>query len=152
MSKVKCQMSDVRCQMSSGGVIALPSIILISILVLIAGIGISTSGFFESVMSSGDANSKKALSAAEAGAQDAFLRVVKNKLCNEGGSPVCSSYTLSLNDGVATSTTTITVSGSNPKTITSEGSVAGKTRKIQVTVSFDANNKATQTGWQELAN
>lgn len=119
----------------------MPSIIMISFLVLIAGIGIASSGFFENMMSYGDVNSKKALVYAEAGAEDAFERLVKNKNCS------CSSYSLSFSDGSAA----IAVSGgASSKTVVSEGTVNGKKRKVQVTVSFDANDEATQTGWQEI--
>lgn len=99
-------------------------------------------------MSAGDRDSKKALTVAETGAEDAFIRVVRNKRCNEGGTPACSSYTLTLTDGTAT----ITVTGSGSKTIVSQGTVGNKTRKIQVDVSFDSNNKATKTGWAEVTN
>lgn len=147
-----CHVSRVRCQVSSRGLIALPSILLMSILVLAAGIGIASSSFFENAMSSGDAETKKALAAAEAGAEDAFLRVVKNKLCNEGGTPPCASYTIALSGGFPPSSATVTISGSSPKTILSVGTTGDKTRKIQVIVSFDAVNKATQTSWQEITN
>ncbi len=133
---------------SQRGVMALPSIIMISLLILIAGIGIASSGFFENIMSYGDVNSKKALFYAEAGAEDAFRRVIKAKKCNEGGSPSCSSYSLTFSDGSAN----ITVSGSNSKTIVSEGVVTAKKRKIQVVVSFDSANEATQTSWEEITN
>lgn len=129
--------------MNQKGVMALPSIIVISLLVLIAGIGIASSGFFENMMSYGDVNSKKALVYAEAGAEDAFERLVKNKNCS------CSSYSLNFSDGGAA----ITVSGgASDKTIISDGTVSGKKRKVQVGVSFDANDKASQTSWQEIAN
>jgi hypothetical protein len=127
---------------------ALPSIIMISVLILVAGVGIGSSGFFEVVMSGDDVDSKTALSNAEAGAEDALERVVRNKLCNEGGSPSCSSYTLTFTEGTAA----ITVSGTSPKTITSEGKLKNIKRKVQISVSFDSNNKATVTSWQEVTN
>lgn len=133
---------------ASRGVMALPSIIVISLLVLIAGIGVASTGFFESIMSYGEADAKKALFIAEAGAEDAFQRVVRDKLCNEGGVPSCSSYTLAIGEGSAS----IAVSGSGTKTIVSEGTVKGKRRKVQVVVSFDSSYKATQTSWQEITN
>ncbi len=132
------------------GVIALPAIILMSGLILIAGLGIASSSFLENAMSYDDADSQKALAAAEAGARDAFLRLVKNKLCNQGGTPPCLAYALSFTDTTATSTAAITVTGVNPKTILSTGSVNGKIRVVQVVVAFDSNNKATQTSWREI--
>lgn len=131
---------------STEGVIALPAIILISMLVLVAGIGISSSSFLEDSMSFDDSSSKKALAIAEAGAEDAFLRIVKNKICNEGGTPDCSSYALSLMGGTAD----ISVAGGSNKVITAEGVLGNKKRKVQVNVSFDGNDEATQTNWQEI--
>ncbi|MBI2515227.1 hypothetical protein HYV91_03585 [Candidatus Wolfebacteria bacterium] len=128
------------------GVVALPAIILISLLVLVAGLGISSSGFLEGSMSFNDAEGKKALLIAEAGAEDAFMRVARNKLCNEGGLPDCSAYALSLLGGVAS----VAVSGSNPKTITSEGAIGAKKRTVQIEISFDSVNQASQTSWKEI--
>ena len=128
------------------GVIALPAIILISMLVLAAGIGISSSRFLEDSMSFDDSSSKKALTIAEAGAEDAFLRIVKNKICNEGGAPDCSSYILNLMGGTAN----VSVVGGSNKVITAEGVFGNKKRKVRVDVSFDGNNEATQTNWQEI--
>ena len=134
---------SLNSKFSQSGVMALPSIIVISLLILIAGIGIASSGFFENMMSYGDVNSKKSLVYAEAGAEDAFERLVKNKNCS------CSSYTLNFDNGSAA----IAVSGdASSKTIVSEGAVSDKKRKVQVVVSFDANDKATQISWQEITN
>ena len=143
-------MEIVNCKIENfeRGVMALPSIIMISLLVLIAGIGLATSGFFEMAMSYGDGDAKRALSLAEGAAEDAFQRVVRNRLCNEGGNPSCTSYTLSLDQGTAT----VTVAGASTKTIVAEGVVKGKHRRVEVVVSFDAYNKATQTSWRELTN
>lgn len=133
---------------SARGVMALPSIIMISLFVLVAGIGLASSGFFESIMGYGDSDGRKALFVAEAGAEDAFQRVVRNRLCNEGGIPSCTSYAFSAGEGTAT----VGVAGTNPKTIVSSGVVRGAQRSVQVVVSFDALEKATQTSWQEITN
>lgn len=126
------------------GVMALPSIIVISLLVLIAGIGIASSGFFENLMSYGEIGSKKSLLAAEAGAEDAFERLTRDKDCSS-----CLSYSLSFDD--ATTNIIVSNSGANQKTITSEGNYRGKKRKVQVVVDFDSiTDKATQTSWQEI--
>lgn len=123
------------------GVAALPTVLIIAMVVVIASIGIASSGFVESLVSFGDYESKQAFAVAEAGAQDALKRLVRDKTCT------CN-YTLTLGSGTAT----ITVSGTNPKTIASVGAVGNKKRKIEVTVSWDGNDKASQTAWQEVTN
>jgi hypothetical protein len=129
-------------------VVALPAVLVIAALVLIAGIGIASSGFWASSIGAGDNGSKIALAIAEAGAEDAFLRVVRNKQCNTGGTPACDAYTLTFPLGAAE----VTVAGIAPKTILSQGVVGSIRRKVQVEVAFDANDKATQTSWKEVTN
>jgi flagellar basal body-associated protein FliL len=129
-----------------GGIAALPMVIMIAVLAVVIGVGVGGSAFLESLLSSGDYESKQALYAAEAGASDAFKRVVRNKRCNEGGTPVCDSFTVTVGSGSAA----VTVSGTNPKTILSVGTAGRKRRTVQVTISYDANNKATQTEWKEI--
>lgn len=121
------------------GIAAIPTVIVISAIILIAGLGIAGSGFVESLVSFGDYESKRALYVAEAGAQDAFKKLVRDKNCS------CN-YTLTLDSGTAA----ITVSGTNPKTITSLGEVGSKKRRIKVVVSYDTNDKATYTEWKEI--
>lgn len=130
-----------------GGVAALPMVIMIAVLAVVIGVGVGGSAFVEALLSSGDYESKQALYAAEAGASDAFKRVVRSKRCNEGGTPACDSFTVAVGSAAAT----VTVSGTNPKTILSIGEAGRKRRTVQVTVSYDANNKATQTEWKEIS-
>lgn len=121
------------------GVAALPVIIMIAMIIVIAGLGIAGRGFIEALVSFGDYESKRALYVADAGAQDAFKRLARNKNCS------CT-YDLAIDSGVAK----IMVTGTNPKTILSLGELGNKKRKIQVTVSWDTNDKATYTGWKEV--
>lgn len=128
------------------GVAALPTILIIAMVILLVGIGISSSGFIEGLSSFGELENKKALFAAESGAKDAFERIVKNKNCNVGASPTCLNYSLSVGDGTAS----IAISGSDIKTIISSGTVNNIIAKIKVIVSFDQYGKATQTSWQQI--
>ncbi|MBI4993400.1 hypothetical protein HZC33_00350 [Candidatus Wolfebacteria bacterium] len=130
------------------GVAALPTIVIISMIILVVGIGVASSGFVEGLSSFGELENKKALFAAEAGAMDAFKRIGKNINCNSGGTPNCSNYSLIIGDATAM----VSVSGSGVKTIISNGQVGFKKAKIQVIVSIDANGKITQTSWQQLTN
>lgn len=128
---------------------ALPSIMMISLLVLIAGIGIASSGFSENLMGFADADAKRALASAEAGVEDGFNRIVKNKKCNDGGVPSCSSYSLALAEGNVS--VSVSGAGASPKTIEAIGTVRGKQKKVRATVTFDSNNKASLGSWTEVA-
>lgn len=137
---------DLRFKNQNKGVAALPTILIIAMVILLVGIGIASSGFVENLSSFGELENKKALFTAESGARDAFKRIIRDKRCNTGGSPSCSSYTLAVGDGTAS----ITVSGDDVKTIISVGDMNNKIAKIQVIVSFDSYGKATQTSWQQI--
>lgn len=136
-------MSYVKCQK---GIAALPVISIIAMVILLAALGAAGSGFIEGLISYGELENKKALFAAEAGAKDAFKRIARNKNCNQPPSPTCDSYALSVGDA----TSSIIVSGNNPKTIISSGQIENIIAKIEVIVSFDSNNKATQTSWRQI--
>lgn len=144
-SAVNCQKSKVNGRQ---GLMALPSIMVIAVLVFVAGIGLAGSGFFENMMGFADADAKRALFAAEAGVEDAFNRVVKNKKCNSGGTPPCSNYSLPAGEGTAQ--ISVSDTGGSQKTILSTGTVRGKQKKIRAVVNFDANNKATLESWEEI--
>lgn len=131
------------------GVAALPTIILIAMVILLAAVGVASSGFIEGLISYGELESKKTLFAAEVGARDAFERVVRNKRCNIDASPSCSNYSLDVGDAIAS----IVVSGSgSARTIVSTGQIGVVKSKIQVEISFDANDKAVQTSWRQITN
>ncbi len=136
----------MKSQFYKKGVAALPIISIIAMVILLAAIGAAGSGFIEGLISYGELENKKALFAAEAGAKDAFKRIARDRNCNSGGSPTCDNYSI----GVSDATSSITVSGDNPKTIVSSGQIENIIAKIQVTVSFDANGKAIQTSWRQI--
>ena len=133
-------------QFYNKGVAALPIISIIAMVILLAAIGAAGSGFIEGLISYGELENKQALFAAEAGAKDAFKRIARDRNCNSGGSPTCDNYFLST--GAATSS--ITISGDNPKTIISSGQIENIIVKIQLVVLFDSNGKAIQTSWQQI--
>ena len=78
-----------------------------------------------------------ALSIAESGADNAILQLIRN--------PSYTGETLSIGTG----SVIITVTGSNPITITSEGTYNSHTRKIQV-VGTLVNTVFTITTWNEV--
>lgn len=125
--------------LNQDGLAALPTVIIISVIVLLAGMGIAGTGFIESLLSLGNYESKQALYIAEAGAHDALKRLVRDKNCS------CN-YTLTVGDGTAT----LSVTGSNPKTIVSKGELKMKKRQIRIVVSWDANDEVTYSEWKEV--
>ena len=132
------------------GIAAIVTVIVIALIVLIAGIGISQTGFVETALTSGEKESRKAFYASQAGIQDALARIARNKDCNNGIAPLCSSYSFSVDDA----SVSITVSGvSTPKTIIAIGTEKNKTRTIQAVADINAaTNKVTITSWNELTN
>lgn len=123
------------------GVAALPTVVIISVIILVAGLGIAGSSLVETLVTGGDYEAKIALYAAESGAQDAFQKMVRNKNFS-------TPYSLS----VGGATSNVSFSGTNPKTITSEGLYRQKKKKIEIVISWDGNDKATYTSWKEVTN
>ncbi len=129
------------------GVAALPTVIIISVIVLIAGIGILGTGLVEDAVTFSEKETREALYAAETGAHDALIRLARNKDCNSGASPPCSSYSFAVGD----SSVSVTVAGAtSPKTITAVGTRKNKTRTIRAVAGIDTNNKVTVTSWSEI--
>lgn len=139
------------------GFAALPVILALTALIMTAGIGIAMTGFTESMISLGSAQSSQALFYAEAGAQDALMRIARKKsyTCD---SPSTGCYTIAyVNNGCSANygCARITVSAAtSPKVIVSEGRVKDNIRKTQVDVYFDSNQNGeiATTTWQEMVN
>lgn len=121
------------------GVVALPTIIVISLIVLAGGIGIAGSGFVETLISFGDYESGQAFYAAESGVHDAIKRLLRDGNC------ACI-YDLLIN----AARVSVRVEGENPKIITSTGRVGRKQRTLQVTATRDSNQKLTYSFWKEI--
>jgi len=75
--------------------------------------------------------------AAEAGAENGLLQILRN--------PAYSGETLNLTNATAV----VIVSGTNPKTLDSTGTVNGLTRKIRVIGNY-VNGVLTVTSWNEV--
>lgn len=76
---------------------------------------------------------------AEGGVENALLRLLRN--------PNYTGETLSVGEGTAV----ITVAGTDPKTITSLGTVRNFSRKIQLVAEY-TNNILSVTSWKEVYN
>lgn len=131
------------------GVAALLTVVVIAFIILIAGVGVMGTGLVEQTLTSGEYESRQALYAAETGVADSIERLVRDKDCNNGGSPSCTAYSFPVGDGSVSVTVTGAVS---PKTILATGTNKNKIRRIQVTVAIDINNKITVSSWSELTN
>ena len=140
-------MHKLNYKINKNGVAALPAIIVIAMVILLVGVGISSTGFIENLSSYGELENKKALAAAEAGASDAFERLVRNKNCNSGTLPTCQNYLMLINNVNVNIEIT---DADTEKIITSIGQIGFKKVKIQVIISFDINGKATQKSWKEI--
>lgn len=103
---------------------------LTSALVIVAVTSMRTNSKF--------ASSETALAAAEAGAEQAVLRVIRD--------PVYTGETMAAGNGTAT----ISVSGTTTKTIISEGTVGSLHRRVQVVVTVGTNNVVTVTSWSHV--
>lgn len=116
------------------------ALIVLIVFVSIATIIISSAvvvTVINSRLGSDQTQSVNAFSAAETGANEAILSILRN-LSYTGG-------TLTVGDAVAT----ITVSGSSDKTIVSVGSVGKFVKKVQVSGTYTGNN-FTVSSWSEI--
>jgi len=147
------------CPKNNYGFATLPTILAISGMILVVAFGIAAATFTETTSGAAELQSAAARRYAEAGANDALIRIARNKnyICV---SPDCYSLDMSAN-GCANSTACAKVSVSagvgataDPKIIISSGIVQNKTRKIQVQVIYDSlgYGLASSTVWQELTN
>lgn len=131
------------------GVAALPTVLVIALIILLAGIGVIGTGLVENALTSGENESRQALYTAETGIHDAIERLVRDKDCNNGGVPSCASYSFPVGEA----SVSITITGaSSPKTIVATGTRKNKIRRVQVIVGISINNKITVSSWSELTN
>lgn len=121
---------------SETGIAALPTIIIISLFVLLISVALISSGLIENAISFGHKESQEAYVAAEFGAQDAIIKISRDKDFTSAG------YTITAGAGAAN----VAVSGTTTKTIVSIGTVSNKTRKIQVVINVGVCNGGSNDG------
>ena len=115
-------------------IVILLSYMVIAIIIITASIALVINGSIGTDKIYQGANS---LNIAESGAETAMIKLLRN--------PSYTGETLVIGNGQAV----ITVTGTNPKTILSEGTLNNFTRKIQVIVDT-SNNTLTATSWKEI--
>lgn len=114
--------------------VLLLTFMLIAILVTSASIALVLNS---SVGTSKLYQGSNSLDIAESGAETAMIKLLRN--------PNYTGETLSVGGGQAV----ITVTGTNPKTVVSRGTISNFTRTIQVIVDT-SNNTLTATSWKEI--
>lgn len=128
------------------GVMALSSILALSLILLALGMAMAYSGFMQNDIVSNQDKAAAAFYAAESGAKDAMQKVVRNKNYSNAG------YTLAVAGGTATVAVNKT---SDIRTeILSTGVVGVNTKKIRVMLNTDADNngngRITIETWEEV--
>ena len=114
--------------------VLLLTFMLIAILVTSASIALVLNS---SVGTSKLYQGSNSLDIAESGAETAMIKLLRN--------PNYTGETLSVGGGQAV----VTVTGTNPKTVISRGTISNFTRTIQVIVDT-SNNTLTATSWKEI--
>jgi hypothetical protein len=128
--------------LSQNGLVAMPAIVVLSIIMLAIGIAMSFSSYTQNNISFDNYKSQKAYYIAEAGIKDATMKITRNKNYNTG-------YSLSINSGTAS--IVFDESIPNQTKITSAGSINNYTKKIQATLNVTNEGKVTIMSWRELS-
>lgn len=115
------------------GVSALPTVLLISIIILELALAVALTAASLSNTFYGERMASEALSAARAGAEDAILRVVRYKNCPTTGCPA--SYSIAV--GSRTADVTIASDGQGHITIDSTGTAFTRKKKVEVILGVD---------------
>ena len=127
---------------SESGLIALPSIIILSMIILTIGISMSFSSFTQNNISSNNYSSQKSFFVAEAGIKDAIMKITRNKNYN-------TAFILLIDEDTAN----VTINTTDPTRpiITSVSTINNYTKKIQATLNITQNGKVTILSWNELS-
>lgn len=132
------------------GVATIPMVLALTVLMIAVVLAISTVAFNEAFIAQDFSRSSQALVYAEAGVRDGLIKVTRNGRYTSAGYNIdFVTNGCATNDGCATITVT---SATSPKTIVSTGRVRNNIRKVQVTVTLDANWVITGTAWEEVVN
>lgn len=143
----------------SRGVATLPTIIMITMIILAIGIGITSLSLTEVFISAGQNQSSIALSYAETGIRDALIKIARNKNYNCVAAdcysiPFTTNGCIDNNACAKVSVSTGIGTELDPKIIISKGQAKNNTKRIQVNIIFDpsSNGEIATTTWQELSN
>ena len=142
------------------GFASLATMIVATIVLIAIGIAVTSVGFTELLSGATENNARLAYRYAATGANDALLRLAKNKkyFCDSGpGCPYQIAFVLNgcsiAYEGCALVLVGAGVGSSlDPKIITATGRVKSNVRVVQVTVVFDSalNGKIESAVWKEI--
>ncbi len=137
----------------NSGFATLPTILALGMLILAGGLAIAAISFSDNVTGSSQKNASLALTYAEAGAKDGLIRLSRNigYACATTDCYSIDMTTSGCSLGTGCSKVQITNTGS-PAIIVSKGEVRNITRKVQISVSYNANGEITSTTFSELTN
>jgi hypothetical protein len=129
----------------SSGQAFLSTILLMGGIMLVAGVVVAYLAIAFIDSGYGLQSSEVAEATATAGANDAFMRIVRNSDFSSTG------YTLAVARNTANITVTQNVPSAGLATIFSTATVGGRTRKINVVISITSSTgQSTMLSWQEV--
>lgn len=144
---------------NQSGAATLPTVILLSLLTIALGIGLTAVSLDEGLATVSEQQASQAQVYAESGAKDALLRIARNKsyTCSTTDCYTIDMATSGCSSGTACAKVTVsagTGAGGDPKVITSKGQVNSNIRSVQVNVLLDSalNGQIATTTWTDLTN
>jgi len=129
------------------GVMALSSVLVLSLILLVLGLAMAFSGFVQSNIAFNQDKAAIAFYVAEAGAKDAMQKVIRNKNYSNAG------YSIVMSEGNANIAVSKDVPAPDRTEILSTGIVGANTKKVRVVLNTNADNdgngKITIVSWEE---
>ncbi|MBW6441229.1 hypothetical protein K0B03_04375 [Patescibacteria group bacterium] len=128
--------------LSQNGLVALPSIVILSLIMLTIGIAMSFSSFTQNTISFNSEITQRSYFVAESGIKDAMMKITRNKNYNID-------YALQINadEAIVTFDTSIP----NQTKVTSTSTINNHTKKIEATLDVTSSGKVTILSWHELS-
>lgn len=131
---------------ASPGIAALTTMLGLGLVISVIGAAMGLVSFFESSIALSQAKSQEAYLLAQSGAQDALLRIARDKGCHNTD---CAGYTLTIGDNTAT---VIVTAPDGKRQILSTGTAARRKRRLQVDIAVDDTTGAlTLISWKEVS-
>lgn len=126
----------------SKGLATIPTIIILSLVILAIGASMMTSGFIESLMSKTAIEVQESFYLSDSGIDDALLKIARDK--NLGVIP--GNWSLP-----TLGSSTITVSGdATTRVINSLGIISEKQKNLKTNVTLNEYGQITATSWEEV--
>lgn len=145
MSNLKFEIRNLKLEIPAkrDGQALVILLVFVSVATIITAAGVSLA-IINSRSTGSLAKGDEALMVAEAGAENAIIRIIRDPSSNYSTEPP-------ITVGNGTAQITVTTNGTT-KTITSTGTVGSFTRKVQITGTFNTggDNKFQLTSWQEI--